>query len=140
MSERREQVKQWQRRSLIALVSARHLLNRGDWYGCANRAYYAAYQAGTGACIAHEDEDKFPPGWNNPTHEQLPDLIQNNGDLPKSARRQIRTHLGFLRQIREDADYRIGRTVNQEIAERCVRFSATVLSQLEVKEKSDEQA
>jgi uncharacterized protein (UPF0332 family) len=132
VDERGRRVRSWEKRSGRALQSARLLLDAGDYFGCANRAYYAAYQAATSVCVAHGDEANFPTDWNNPTHEQLPGLISNNGTLSSTTRREVRTHLRFLRQIREDADYRPGKTVNREISERCVRFAATVLNLLDV--------
>ncbi|HET6384026.1 MAG TPA: hypothetical protein VFJ58_11600 [Armatimonadota bacterium] len=58
----------------------------------------------------------FPAGWNNPSHEQLPDLIGNNGGLTINSRRTVRKMLRALRSLREDADYRMGRTVDVESA------------------------
>jgi hypothetical protein len=119
--------------SLVTLGSAKRLFDAGDWRGCANRSYYAVYQAATSACLEHGDT--FEHGWNNPSHEQLPDLIRNNGDLPVVTRRQIVARLRLLRVTREDADYRPGATVDRVVALTCVRSAADVLELLEVRDE-----
>jgi uncharacterized protein (UPF0332 family) len=124
----------WQTRSRVSLAAAQVLFLAENWHGCANRAYYAAYQAATAAAIAHGDAGQFPAGWNNPTHEQLPVLIGNNGDLPQAIRRQLRRDLQFLRAAREDADYRVGHTVDREVALRCFHSAANVHYLLNVPE------
>lgn len=101
---------EWHDRSRIALYSARRLFDAGDWYGCANRLYYAAFQAVTGVCV--ERGDAFANSWGNPSHEQVPELVRKMGHLSLSTRRQIVSDLKYLRNAREDADYRPGRTVD----------------------------
>ena len=120
----------WREIARRALLSAERLYQEGDFRGCANRAYYAAYQAATGASVKHGDQNQFPAGWNNPAHDQLPELIQNNGDLAVSTRRRVSTHLIALRSTREDADYRPGRTVDKEIALNRVQRAKQVLELL----------
>ena len=87
---------------------------------CANRAYYAAYHVCVAVCVSHGDADKFPPEWNNPTHDQLPDLLKNNGGFTVSERETIKKHLNSLRSAREDADYRVGRTVERSRARQLI--------------------
>jgi hypothetical protein len=48
-----------------------------DYRRCANRSFYTAYQMETSIYLKHRDEGAFPHGWNNPSQEQLPDLIRN---------------------------------------------------------------
>lgn len=115
----------WRSLSSMGLTSAKLLFDANDYRGCANRAYYAAYHVLTGISI--ERGDNFVRGWNNPSHEQLPDLIRNNGDLSVSSRRQIGHQLTYLRTVREDADYRPGRTVDRAIALICLRYAANIL-------------
>ena len=76
----------------------------------------------------------FPHGWNNPSHDQVPDLIQNNGNLSITVRRRIGTFLTSLRATREDADYRPGHTVDAETALRCVQEAVQVFRLLGVKQ------
>ena len=102
----------WKRAALTTLATAKGLRESGDHRSCVSRAYYAAYQAATSVCITHGDDLSFPPGWSNPSHEQLPDLIRNNGDLTINTRRTVRMILRQVRSLREDADYRMGRTVD----------------------------
>ena len=113
------------------LASAERLRLDAEARGVANRAYYAVYQAATALCYEHGDESQFPHGWNNPSHDQLPDLIRKNGNLSLWTRRRISQLLNTMRSVREDADYRPGRTVNIEIALEQLQNAATVLRLLE---------
>jgi uncharacterized protein (UPF0332 family) len=88
----------------------------GLYRASVSRAYYAIYQLMTDICIEHGDASQFPTGWNNPSHAQLPDLIKNNGDLDITARRKISGLLRSLRDTRETADYRPGRTIDRNDA------------------------
>ena len=106
-------VSRWQEISRSNRRAAKHLFTESEWRPCISRAYYAAYQLATDCCIAHGDQALFPPGWNNPSHQQLPDLILNNGELPQSSRRTLAHLLRALRTAREDSDYRPGRTVDE---------------------------
>ena len=114
--QRRLRVEGWQQVARQTKETAQLAYTAGHWRSAVSRAYYAAYQAATAVCVAHGDEEQFPQGWNNPTHEQLPELIQNNGDISFTARRQITQRLVALRISRESADYRPGRTVDGVIA------------------------
>ncbi len=101
----RDRAKRWRRMATATLDTAKFLRERDDHRSCVSRVYYAAYQAATSAAIAHGDAGSFPPGWNNPSHEQLPGLVLNNDDLPLPTRRTIRTIRRELRSLREDSDY-----------------------------------
>ena len=113
------------------LLSARHLLDGGFYRDSASRAYYAAFYAATAVCVLHGDSEKFPPNWNNPTHEQLPDLIQNNGDLSREVRERVRVTLRFARQQRETADYRVGRAITKADAIEVIKLVASAMQSLE---------
>jgi uncharacterized protein (UPF0332 family) len=128
-----EQASRWREVSRVGSRSARLLFENGDYRGCANRAYYAAYHAATAVCVIHGDE--FVRGWNNPSHELLPELIQNNGDLPINDRRHIRRLLRFLNQQRVFADYRPGRTINKELARECLVSMRTLMDLLEANDE-----
>ena len=112
------------------METAQLAYNADDWRSAVSRAYYAAYQAATASCVAHRDEINFPSGWNNPAHDQLPELIQNNGDLSLFARRQVTQLLVALRVTRESADYRPGRTVDKPIALESLQRAILILSLL----------
>ena len=129
-SERRLAVAGWWEVAERTRDTAQLAYNAGDWRSAVSRAYYAAYQAATGVCIAHEDETQFPPGWNNPAHDQLPELLRNNGDLSLPVRRQVTQRLVALRVSRESADYRPGRTVDKSIALECVQQAVLILTLL----------
>ena len=118
--------------ALVTLGTARLLRDRDDFRSCVSRIYYAAYQAATTVCLAHGDMTQFPAGWNNPSHEQLPDLIQNNGDLNLSARRTATRILRLLRNFREDADYRPGRTVDSTTVRTAFLAATTLFEVLEI--------
>lgn len=117
----------WRTLALRSVRSADLLYREGDYRGAANRCYYAAYHAATYLCYRHGDETQFSHGWNNPSHEQLPDLIRNNGSLSVELRRQINRRLRELRVVRENADYRPGRTVDKTIALESLRQCRSVL-------------
>lgn len=120
----------WRALSLNGFKSAKLLFDNGDYRGCANRAYYAAYHAAVAASLKYADD--FARGWSNPSHDQLPDLIRNNGDLPVATRRRIARLLRILREERESADYRPGPTIDRENARDCIHGATTVLALLEV--------
>ncbi len=130
----RQSVDLWKRTALATLDTARSLRDHEDFRSCVSRIYYAAYQAATAICLAHEDADHFPNGWNNPSHEQLPDLVQNNGDLSPPARRTAARILRLLRGFREDADYRPGRTVDAVTVRTSLLAVSTLFEVLEIKD------
>ena len=132
LNSKRSQVERWYTLSRRVFSTAELAFADGDWRSAASRAYYAAYQAATGVCVAHGDAVKFPPQWNNPSHDQLPDLIRNNGDLPVFERRRISQSLVSLRSSREDSDYRLGVTVEKPDALKCLQQTANILRLLGV--------
>lgn len=125
---------QWRRTALKTLETAKYLNSRDDCRSCVSRAYYAAYQAVTSVCILHGDAIKFPTNWNNPSHQQLPELIGNNGDLPPDARRKLKTMLKSLRDLREDADYRMGMTVDDQTMFSALSLASRIFDRLEIEE------
>ena len=118
--------------ALITLDTAKFLRERDDARSCVSRIYYAAYQAAASVSITHGDAARFPNGWNNPSHEQLPDLVQNNGNLSLPARRTAARILRLLRNFREDADYRPGRTVDTATVRTALLAAATLFEVLEM--------
>lgn len=122
----------WKRTAVSTLATAKLLRDGEDHRSCVSRAYYAAYQAATSVCVAHGDSAQFPAGWNNPTHDQLPDLIMNNGGLNRGARRTVRRILRELRHLREDADYRVAVTVDSTTAVSALLMVSTVFDRLEI--------
>lgn len=122
----------WKSRAFSSLYSAKILYREECFRDTASRSYYSAYQAATSICVEHGDAVNFPPEWNNPTHDQLPDLIMNNGNLSREDRKKIVRLLKFLRKNREDADYRVGITVDKLISIECLHATMTVLRILEI--------
>lgn len=129
-----EIAERWTRTALATLETAKRLRDSEDRRSCVSRAYYAAYQAATSVCIAHGDAGKFPTDWNNPSHEQLPDLIGNNGDLSLSTRRKVRRILHELRLLRETADYRMGMTVDSGTVTSALLLADSLFDRLEIKD------
>jgi uncharacterized protein (UPF0332 family) len=135
--EEQESALFWEARARQVLQTAWLVFHEEDFPSAASRAYYAAYQAATTVCLLHRDSDKFPHGWNNPSHDQLPDLIRNNGDLEVSTRRKIAQFLNQLRETRETADYRPGKTIEKNDAFTCLQKADQVLHILLGENKDD---
>ena len=127
-----ERTERWRRTARATLETAKQLRDSEDRRSCVSRAYYAAYQAATYVCISHGDSGNFPPGWNNPSHEQLPDLIGNNGDLTVNTRRGVRKILRELRHLREAADYRMGVTVDHKMVIAALLMATSLFDRLEI--------
>lgn len=121
---------QWAERSQTCLNAAKLLLDRELFRDSVSRSYYAAYSAATSYLLARRVT--FAHGWNNPAHEQLPDLILNNTSLPRSTRIRLNRSLRLLRQAREDADYRPGRFVDRALALDCLHSAIEALQILGV--------
>ena len=88
----------WQEMSLGCLQAAKLLLAEGQWRGSINRSYYAAYCA-----VSHElvrRGVRFPQGWNNPAHDQLPAMIHNGLTLPQDTRRKLIRPTGCAWRVR----------------------------------------
>ena len=126
-----DKARRWRETALLSLSTAKFIRNEVDNRSCVSRTYYAVFQLVTSVCIAHGDSSQFPVGWNNPSHEQLPDLIYNNGEYTLPTRRVIRKVLRELRILREDADYRMGQTVNAQTVRTALIMASTVFDRLE---------
>lgn len=131
MESDKTRARRWQEVALNTLNTAKLLREHEDARSCVSRAYYAVYQYVTSICILHGDSPQFPLGWNNPSHEQLPDLIFNNGEYSVSTRRAVRKILRELRTLREDADYRVGRTIDKSTARTALLMVSTAFERLE---------
>jgi uncharacterized protein (UPF0332 family) len=114
------------------LQAAKKLLDDTHLRSSISRAYYAAYCAATSELAARGIT--FAHGWNNPSHEQLPDLILNNTSLARGTRWRVNKALRLLRQAREDADYRPGVTADRVLALACVHSATDVLQLLEIED------
>jgi uncharacterized protein (UPF0332 family) len=129
-----DNAERWRRTAKLTLETAKRLHDGEDSRSCVSRAYYAAYQAATAICITHGDSANFPAGWNNPAHEQLPDLIGNNSHFSLNTRRTVRKILRELRILREDADYSMGRTVDAETVRASLLMVSTLFERLEIED------
>ena len=121
----------WTELSQEALQAAKKLAGQGLWRSSINRSYYAAYCAVSGELVKRRVN--FARGWQNPAHEQLPDLIENNLALPQTTRRRLKRIVRVLRKAREDADYRPGIVVNRALALDRLRDALTVMNELGLK-------
>jgi uncharacterized protein (UPF0332 family) len=128
--EEQESAPFWEVRARQVLETAWLVFHEGDFPSAVSRAYYAAYQAATAACLWHGDSDQFPHEWNNPSHDQLPYLILNNGAFERESRRKVAQALQELRTTRETADYRPGRTIEEVQARTCLQKAERALNRL----------
>ena len=120
----------WQAMSLERLRAAKALLDLGFYRDSISRSYYAAYCAATSRVAGRSVTFAF--GRQNPSHDQLLDLILNTGRLPKGVRQKVRTRLYFLRFTRENADYRPHAPVNRALALEGVYNAVSILELLEI--------
>ena len=120
----------WEAMSLERLRAAKALFKAGFWRDSISRSYYAAYCAGASAVSGRGMS--FARGWQNPSHEQLPDLVLNVGRFSKTVRRNVHTRLHFLRHAREDANYRPHAFIGHSFALECIFKAAAVLELLEI--------
>ena len=120
----------WTELSIDNLQAAKRLATDGYLRSSISRAYYAAYCACAGELAARGLS--FPHGWANPSHEQLPDLVNHNLPLPPSTRHRLIGRLRLLRRAREVADYRPGLSVDRALALQCLRDAEAVLRELGV--------
>ena len=123
-------VDQWESMSKERLGAAKALLDGGFYRDSISRSYYAAYCAATSQVIGRGIV--FAQGRRNPSHEQLPDLIANVGDIPVTDRNKIRHLLYVLRQARENADYRPHAFVNRAAALEAIYQATALLAVLEI--------
>jgi uncharacterized protein (UPF0332 family) len=115
----------WQDLSVECLRAAKRLLDEGYLRRSISSAYYAAYSAATSELVTRGVT--FAHGWNNPAHEQLPDLILHNSRLSHNTRRALNRIMRRLRTAREAADYRPAFVVDRALALASVRDSIAVL-------------
>jgi uncharacterized protein (UPF0332 family) len=118
----------WQELSVDSLRAARKLLTEEHIRSSISRAYYAAYCAVTSELV--ERGVQFARGWNNPAHDQLPDLVLHNSALPRNTRYEINKALRRLRRAREDADYRPGASLVRRDAVDYLRDASFVVQTL----------
>jgi uncharacterized protein (UPF0332 family) len=116
-----------------SLQAAKSLLEEGYLRSSISRAYYAAYCAVTADMITLGVS--FPYGWNNPAHDQLPDLVLHNTPWPRNRRYEINKALRRLRRAREDADYRPGSTIEHRDAVDVLRDASFVLRTMGVRDE-----
>jgi uncharacterized protein (UPF0332 family) len=96
-------------------------------------SYYAVYSAVTSDLVARRVV--FAHGWNNPSHEQMPELVLHNTPWPRNMRRTVARKLRLLRQAREDADYRPMIMVDRETALIALQDATHVLELLEISDE-----
>lgn len=106
--------------------------NPSTYRSTVNRAYYAAYSAATFAILSQRPR-RFLHGWNNPPHDDLPELILHVGTLPRDVRRNLARSLRILREARTDADYRPGRTIAKANAIIALQEAESVLYNLQLR-------
>ena len=75
-------IRQWEDMSRERLRAAKVLLDGGFYRDSVTRSYYAAYCAATSRVMGLGN--LFAHGRQNPSHEQLPDLIANTASITVS--------------------------------------------------------
>lgn len=115
--------------SLERLRAAKALLDGGFYRDSISRSYYAAYCAATSRVMGLGNV--FAHGRQNPSHEQLPDLIANTASITVSDRRKIRSLLRALRQARESAEYYPYAFVDRAVAQGAIHNAVVVQKILE---------
>ena len=123
-------IKEWEAIGRDRLRAAKALLDDGFYRDSITRSYYAAYCAATSRVMGLGQ--LFAHGRQNPSHEQLPDLIANTAGITLSDRRKIRSLLRTLRQARENADYRPYAFVDRIIAQDAIHNAVAVHRILEI--------
>jgi uncharacterized protein (UPF0332 family) len=122
----------WEEMSRDSLVAAKQLLDEGRLRSSVSRAYYAAYAAATSR-LATARGIVFRHAGNNPSHEQLPELIQHY--LPRRAfaeheRARLKRSIRVLWMSRVEADYAPHAQVDAGTARDAVREASVVLKRL----------
>jgi uncharacterized protein (UPF0332 family) len=115
----------WEELSRESLRAARVLVGEEYYRSSISGAYYAAYCAVAGELVARGIS--FPHGWNNPAHDQIPEMVAHNLPLERGTRRRVSHGIRRLRGLREDADYRPGVSISRADALECLRLSAWVM-------------
>lgn len=123
----------WHEMSLDCLEAAKELFAESRLRSCVSRAYYAVYCAVAGEITMRKV--KFPFGWKNPGHKQLPDLVLHKSGLPYQQRLIINKAVRRLRKAREDADYRPSTTLSRSEALKYLHDARLVVRQLVEVEK-----
>jgi uncharacterized protein (UPF0332 family) len=120
----------WQELSQDCLRAAKKLLEEGLYRRSISSAYYAAYSAVTAGLLAKGVT--FAHGWNNPAHDQVPELVLHNLGLPHNTRFQLNKAIRRLRIERENADYRPQVKLERNDALNCVHDALLILNIMEV--------
>ena len=108
--------------------AAKLLLSRGHLRSSVSRSYYAAFAALTAAM---ERGATFPRGREAPLHATLPLLIRNYlSQVRVLDRRRLNADVQELYDKRVTADYRMSRTMNRDVALRCVFLAQRILETL----------
>jgi uncharacterized protein (UPF0332 family) len=122
----------WNELSWEALDSSRRLMEYERYRSSVNRAYFAAYAKLTSALVASRSV-AFANG-NNPTHQQLPDLVLNHLPhriLPLHRRRDIKRGIENLRKARIEADYAPQSTIQRHEALQALKLACDIIQSVE---------
>ena len=122
----------WREMALACLEAAKKLSDARLYRRSVSSSYYAAYSAITATLVKRGVT--FAHGWNNPAHEQMPDLILNNTDLHRSKRYLLNKAIRRLRLERENADYRPKVMVDRRTALNSIHDVRLVFDILEMKD------
>ena len=125
----------WREMALDCLEAAKKLSDAQLYRRSVSSSYYAAYSAITAVLVKRGVT--FAHGWNNPAHDQLPDLVVNNAGLRGEKRYLLNKAIRRLRIERENADYRPAVFVDRRTALDSIHDVRLVFDILEIKDNGD---
>ena len=119
----------WGDLSADSYEAARKLSEAGHPRSCVSRAYFAAYCALVSRLPGGVSS---PLGRRNPSHQQLLKLVKSLKayGARKRDRNALKSHLHYLRELRNGADYRPEISVTQAEASRALSVSHAVCREM----------
>lgn len=133
MARYNEAVQTWRQMSLDSRAAAKELLVAERFRSSISRAYYAAYCAVTDALAGRIT---FGYGGNNPTHNELPNLIVSNlSGVSVGERHKVRKSVRVLQAMRAEADYVPAVSIGRQEARNALREADRVLRLLGVEDE-----
>lgn len=112
----------WEEMAIDNLKAAQLLQEKNHVRSSVCRSYYAVYCA----CVGKISGRKliFAHGWNNPPHDDLPNILRNsNLTRGNDLGRLIR----ILRKARTEAEYKPGLSFDEKIGLNCLRMAHVAL-------------
>jgi len=120
---------QWFDKSTASMSAARNSLAAGDVVAAVSRAYFAAFQAVTGALIKlGQQPNEVTGNWgHNSTQNLFPVLIRRGG-RKRGRLTRARHSFGDLYRVRPIADYGDDSIITESMAEQLVREAGRIVN------------